>query len=252
LKAWYWKFTMKAEQRASPIDFSTRSLGVEIMDDLECKGEVVDQTLRELDFINQWLGGNEVTIAAIKSCWKKIPVDQSISIADLGCGSGEMLRMIARLAKKENRQVVLTGFDANPHIVAYASNHSKGFKNISFSATNIFSQDFQQQRFDFVLATLFTHHFTEEELVLLLQNLKEQTTTAIIINDIHRHSLAYYSIMFLTLLFSKSAMVRFDAPLSVLRAFKKSELEIILKRTGLTNYSLTWKWAFRWRLIILP
>jgi 2-polyprenyl-3-methyl-5-hydroxy-6-metoxy-1,4-benzoquinol methylase len=243
---------MKAEQRSSPIDFSTRSLGVEIMDDLDCSGEVVDQTLRELDFINQWLGGNAVTIDAVKSCWKKIPGDQSISIADLGCGSGEMLRILARLAKKEDRQVVLTGFDANPHIVAYALNQSAGVKNISFSATDVFSKDFQQQQFDFVLATLFTHHFTEEELVILLQKLKQQTTTAIIINDIHRHSLAYYSIKFLTQLFSKSAMVKFDAPLSVLRAFRKSELEEILRKGGLTNYTLTWKWAFRWRLIIFP
>jgi len=243
---------MQTEQRLSPTNFSTRSLGVEIMDDLDCNGEVVHQTLRELDFINQWLGGNEVTIAAIKSCWKKIPIDQPISIADLGCGSGEMLRILARLAKKANRKVVLTGFDANPHIVAYASNHSKDFNTISFSATNVFSKDFQQQKFDFVLATLFTHHFTEEELILLLQNLKEQTTKAIIINDIHRHSLAYYSIKLLTQLFSKSAMVKFDAPLSVLRSFKKSELEVILNRAGLTNYSLTWKWAFRWRLIIFP
>jgi len=223
---------------------------MEIMDDLDCNGEVVDQTLRELDFINQWLGGNVVTIDAVKFCWGEIPVDQSISIADLGCGSGEMLRILARLAKKGNRQIAFTGFDANPNIVEYASNHSREFKNITFQATNIFSRDFQQQQFDFVLATLFTHHFTEDELVILLKGLQKQTTTAIIINDIHRHTLAYYSIKLLTQLFSKSSMVKFDAPLSVLRAFKKSELESILKKSGLTNYSLTWKWAFRWRLII--
>ena len=162
------------------------------------------------------------------------------------------IRKLLSIFNKENRSVILTGFDANPHIVAYSSNHSKDFNNISFSATNVFSKDFQQQKFDFVLASLFIHHFTEEELILLLQKLKEQTTKAIIINDIHRHSLAYYSIKLLTQLFSKSAMVKFDAPLSVLRSFKKSELEVILKRAGLTNYSLTWKWAFRWRLIIFP
>ncbi|MFN5432860.1 MAG: SAM-dependent methyltransferase, partial [Cyclobacteriaceae bacterium] len=72
------------------IDFTHRSTGIEIMDDLACRGEVVDQTLRELDFINHWLGGNAVTLNGLRSLWKTIPKNHRITIADLGCGSGEM------------------------------------------------------------------------------------------------------------------------------------------------------------------
>lgn len=232
------------------IDFSKRSESIEIMDDLDCDGEVVFQTLRELDVINQWLGGNAVTITALKYSWRKIPKEQVITIADLGCGSGEMLRIISRLAEKENRKVKLIGFDANKHIIQYARDHSKDFSNVSFETDNVFSKDFQEQKFDFVLATLFMHHFSDPELVGLLSSLKKQTRAAIIINDIHRHSLAYYSIKWITQWFSRSAMVRFDAPLSVIRAFKKQELELLMKRAGLNNYLLKWKWAFRWQLII--
>src|SRR6185369_8580685 len=99
------------------VSFSQRSKDVEIMDDLAFHDEVVFQTLRELDFINQWLGGNAVTLNAIEKVWKEIPKEQFISIADLGCGSGEMLRLIARKADHQNRNVQLTGIDANPHIV---------------------------------------------------------------------------------------------------------------------------------------
>jgi len=81
-------------------------------------------------------------------------------------------------------------------------------------------------------------------------SLKNQVKTAIIVNDIHRHPLAYYSIKWLTSLFSKSSMVKFDAPLSVLRAFKRNELKSILKKAGVENYQLRWRWAFRWQLII--
>jgi 2-polyprenyl-3-methyl-5-hydroxy-6-metoxy-1,4-benzoquinol methylase len=231
------------------IDFSKRSMGTEIMDDLDCHGEVVDQTLRELDFINQWLGGNVVTLQAIKSIWKTIPKEQPLHIADLGCGSGEMLRILSQLAEKENRKLVLTGFDANPHIVDYAKNHSKKLSNISFQSISVFSQEFKEQQFDIVLATLFMHHFSEVELASLFSSLKKQSKF-IIINDIHRHSLAYHSIKVLTQFFSKSAMVKFDAPLSVLRAFSKNELKDILQRAGITDFSLKWKWAFRWQLII--
>lgn len=232
------------------IDFSTRSSTIEIMDDLACDGEVVFQTLRELDFINQWLGGNAVTINALKPSWKSIPTGQEIIIADLGCGSGEMLRIISKLAEKENRKVKMVGFDANPHIIEYARAHSKDFSNISFETTNVFSKEFQDQQFDFVLSSLFIHHFTEEELIHLFSSLKKQTRSAIIINDIHRHPLAYYSIKWLTQLFSRSAMVQFDAPLSVMRAFKKNEFDAVMRKSSITNYSMKWKWAFRWQLII--
>ena len=36
-------------------DFFNRSDEVEVMDDLECSGDVLEQTLRELEFINKWL-----------------------------------------------------------------------------------------------------------------------------------------------------------------------------------------------------
>jgi len=80
------------------VDFSNRSATIEIMDDLACDGEVVFQTLRELDIINQWLGGNAVTIDALKNSWKTTAKERVISIADLGCGSCEMMRLITRLA----------------------------------------------------------------------------------------------------------------------------------------------------------
>jgi 2-polyprenyl-3-methyl-5-hydroxy-6-metoxy-1,4-benzoquinol methylase len=232
------------------VDFSERSSAIEIMDDLACEGEVVFQTLRELDVINQWLGGNQVTINALKNSWKSIPKHQTITIADLGCGSGAMLRIISRLAEKEDRNVRLVGFDANPHIIEYARAHSKNIPSISFETTNVFLREFQHQQFDFVLATLFMHHFSEQELITLITSLKKQTRSAIIINDIHRHAIAYYSIKTLTQLFSRSAMVKFDAPLSVLRAFKRTEWNTVLEKARIHNYHLKWKWAFRWQLII--
>jgi ubiquinone/menaquinone biosynthesis C-methylase UbiE len=162
------------------------------------------------------------------------------------------LRIISAIALKQKRKVELLGVDANPNITQFATDHSKGFKNIQFFAHNVFEEPFKSQRFDIVLATLFTHHFSNEELVALLKQIRAKTKHAIIINDIHRHPLAYYSIKWLTQLFSKSAMVKFDAPLSVMRAFTKNEWIFILKEAGIENYSLRWRWAFRWQLIIHP
>ena len=231
-------------------DFSKRSAAIEIMDDLACQGEVVDQTLHELDFINQWLGGNAVTLSGLKSLLSQTQINNSINIIDLGCGSGEMLRLIARDTNKRKQKINLIGIDANPNITLFAEMHSKEYRNIQFEAVNIFSKEFQQKKFDIVLATLFFHHFNDEQLATFLKQLKSQVRIGIVINDIHRHFLAYHSIRLLTKFFSTSSMVKYDAPLSVLRAFTKQDLVNILHKAGIHNYSLKWRWAFRWQIVI--
>jgi hypothetical protein len=71
----------------------------------------------------------------------------------------------------------------------------------------------------------------------------------IIINDLHRSTLAYSGIKILTTLFSKSEFVKNDGSLSVKRGFKKKELIRILDELNF-NYKISYKWAFRWLVII--
>ncbi|HNP19561.1 MAG TPA: methyltransferase domain-containing protein [Fulvivirga sp.] len=229
-------------------NFNQRSYEPELMDDFEITGQVIDQTLRELDTINKLLGGNYVTINGLEKLIKNN--QQELIIADIGCGSGDMLKLIANWGKKRNIKLKLIGIDANPYIIEFAKNNCKAFPEISFIATNIFDDDFIKMKFDVIIATLFTHHFTEKALITLLNNAKEQCNLGIVINDLHRHWFAYYSIKFLTGWFSKSEMVKNDAAVSVMRSFKRKELIKILSASTFTNYTLRWMWAFRWQLVI--
>ena len=72
----------------------------------------------------------------------------------------------------------------------------------------------------------------------------------VVINDLHRHWFAFHSIGALTSVFSKSEMVKHDSKLSVLRSFKRTELDELLKRGGFNNFSIKWMWAFRWQICI--
>jgi hypothetical protein len=62
--------------------------------------------------------------------------------------------------------------------------------------------------------------------------------------------MAYYSIKWLTKVFSRSYLVKNDAPLSVKRGFKKNDLIELLKQAGINNYTIEWKWAFRWLVVV--
>ena len=230
--------------------FDRRSMNIEIMDDLQCSGDVVHQTLRELETINKFLGGNNVTLDGLRSLLKNIPQPTEITIADWGCGSGDMLKRMADWGRKNHRKLHLVGIDANPNIIAFAIDNCRGYPEIEFEPINIFSDDFRGRKYDVVTATLFTHHFTDDELVNLLRFAMSQVRVGIVINDIHRHWLAYRSIRLLTRLFSKSEMVKFDAPLSVLRSFRRQDWEMLLSKAGIRNFTLRWKWAFRWQIVI--
>jgi 2-polyprenyl-3-methyl-5-hydroxy-6-metoxy-1,4-benzoquinol methylase len=227
----------------------TRSAELEIMDDLDCHGEVVDQTLRELEIINRLLGGDNVTIDGIGRLLNASDAEgNAITIADYGCGGGDLAIKIIQWAKRKNYNLNVVGIDANPHIISFAKENCKDFKEISFKTMDVFSNE---TTYDIITATLFVHHFDNEQLASLFKSMKAHSRLGVVINDIHRHSLSYHSIKWLTQLFSKSAMVKFDAPLSVRRAFKRGELVYILKMAGINNYKIRWKWAFRYQLIIL-
>src|SRR5215216_2098182 len=101
------------------LDFSKRSADEEIMDDLNCSGEVVHQTLRELETINKLLGGNYVTLDGLAKLLKDKGKDKPISVADLGCGGGDILKLIRKWSTRNNVPLRLVGIDANPTITSF-------------------------------------------------------------------------------------------------------------------------------------
>ncbi len=220
------------------------------MDDLGYTGELMDRTLYEIEVINKWLGGNAVTLGGLHKLMKNQDPIKEISIADLGCGRGDMLQLIDGWAKRENRLVRLIGIDANPYIIQAAKKNLQNYPNIKLEVMNIFSPEFQALKFDIVIGTLFYHHFSNEQLLSFFRQLKDQVRIGHMINDIHRHNLAFYSIKLLTTFFSRSSMVKFDAPLSVLRAFRKKELVEVLRRADVKRFTIRWKWAFRWQVLV--
>ena len=228
--------------------FDQRSYDKEIMDDLEVGGEILKQTLRELRTINRFLGGNHVTTSGLNILLGQ-EKSREYTIADIGCGGGDMLKVMADWASKNKFKCKFIGIDANDHTIGLAKENLKNYPNVSFLVQNVFDQDFQNLKVDVVTCTLFTHHFTDEELIVLMRVFKKGASLGMVINDLHRHPLAYYSIKLLTSLFSKSPMVQNDGPLSVLRGFSRKDIKHVLQKAGMEVFQIQWNWAFRWRVI---
>lgn len=231
------------------IDTGKRSTEEEIMDDLSMEGEMLRKTLDKIAAINKRLGGNNATIAGINTLLEGRSKDDPVSIIDLGCGSGDMLRAVADLGRKQGFNFKLTGIDANEYTINYARTLSVNYPEISYFKMDIFSGEFSGITFDVAMATLFFHHFTNQEIERLLIPVVNKSKIGVVINDLHRSSTAYYLFKALSF-FIKNPMVKNDGAVSVLRGFKKQELIAISKQLKDSVSTIHWKWAFRYQWII--
>ncbi|MBO9730143.1 MAG: methyltransferase domain-containing protein [Chitinophaga sp.] len=232
------------------IDTRQRSQAPEIMDDFNMEGALLKETLQKIAQINRLLGGNRITVKGVAALIKDIPADQTISIVDVGCGNGDMLRQLSSYGKKINRRFELIGIDANLTTVTYARELSRQYPDIQYYCQDIMAPAFREQRYDIILCTLTLHHFTEKEIRHLMTIFREQARIGIVVNDLHRSALAYRLFQLICLVFNLNSMVRADGQVSILRGFKKKELHHLSAELNIGAYSLQWKWAFRYQWII--
>ena len=224
--------------------FKYRSYEAELMDDFSIVGAELDGTLAELRWINSYLGGLSATLAFLAPALLENPT-RSYRILDLGTGSADIPQGIVRWARKHHIDVEIVATDINPYTCAYARRRVADFPEIQVVAANVFNLPFANGSFDYVHAAMFLHHFTQQECVEILKMMYEKATCGVIINDLHRHPFAYYSIKFLTRLLSKSRLVKNDGPLSVRRSFCPTEIDELKRLSGI-ELQYRWRWAFRW------
>lgn len=225
--------------------FASRSLQKELLDRSDIPFEDIALNMQELDMINTRLGGHKITISGFKQVAGS---NETLSVMEIGCGGGDNLQAIANYCTRNRISVKLTGVDLNRECIEFARSKNS---NICWIAKDYRDVEMESIKPDVIFSSLFCHHFTDGELVEMMKWMHKNCRLGFFINDLHRNAIAYYSIRFLTRLFSKSYLVKNDAPLSVKRGFKKEEWINILERAGIANYEIQWRWAFRYLIISL-
>lgn len=224
-----------------------RSYEKEYLDASNIETKALYRNLIELDIINKWLGGYKASLKGFTDILKF--KKNVLKILDIGFGGGDSIKQLSLYAGKLNKKVFFYGVDLKLDCVKYAENnldtiHNKqlicdDYRNISKELLN---------KIDIIHCSLFLHHLTDDEIIDLFKFCKTNNCI-ILVNDLHRHWFAYYMIRLMTVIFSKSYLVKNDAPLSVKRGFKKTELISLVKDAGFIDYEIKWTWAFRYRLI---
>ena len=232
------------------INTNHRTNATEVMDDFAMEGEMLREALDKIAKINQFLGGNKLTLQGVQNLISKRIPNEALIIVDIGCGNGDMLRTLADYADENDLNFKLIGIDANPFTINYASALSSHYPNISYQCDDIFDTDFKTLKYDIVLSTLTLHHFKDDEIIKLMDIFFENASIGIVINDLHRSAISYRLFQGLCFVFRLNAMSREDGLVSILRGFKKEDLLRFSKKLNLNKYTIDWKWAFRYQWVI--
>jgi hypothetical protein len=136
----------------------------------------------------------------------------------------------------------LVGIDLLPNAISYCLEKYKDIPEMTFLVKDVHHYN---EPVDIIMCNLVCHHLYDDFLEEVLLKFKNLAILGFVINDLERNSLAYYSIKWLTKLFSKSYLVKNDAPLSVAKGFLTSEWNSLFNKLGISPVFVTWQWAFR-------
>ncbi|HMK27818.1 MAG TPA: methyltransferase domain-containing protein [Chitinophagaceae bacterium] len=224
------------------INLRQRSYQKELMDADDIPFGDIAQNLKELNIINSRLGGHAITLKGVQPFIKE---GSDLVVCEIGCGGGDNLFAIHKYCSRKNVPVTFMGIDLNPDCIAFAKQQYPQLP-CQWICSDYSLVQFGNDKPDIIFSSLFCHHFTDEQLVPMLQWLRQNSCKGFFINDLHRHWLAYYLIKYITKFFSRSYMTKNDACISVARGFTKNDWKQLFQKAGIENYSIKWKWAFRY------
>ena len=231
--------------------FAQRSTQKELIDEPGIPFSDWEVCLHELNVVNTYLGGHKITVEGVKQILENKSDKREIVVCEIGCGGGDNLKAIdAHCRKKKNSSLSFKflGVDLNKACTDFAATNCAGL-NAEFICSDYRDVTFAQKP-DIIFNSLFCHHFTNTQLVEMLKWMKQNTVKGFFINDLQRHPFAYHAIKTLTKLFSRSYLVKNDGPVSVLRGFHKDEWHQLMADAGIKQFSIEWRWAFRYLVTV--
>ncbi|HWW76758.1 MAG TPA: methyltransferase domain-containing protein, partial [Pyrinomonadaceae bacterium] len=115
----------------------------------------------------------------------------------------------------------------------------------AFLQADALALPFADGAFDYVMCSLFTHHFPDDACVRVLREMSRVARRRVYCIDLHRHPVAYYFYTTIGRLLLHNRLVREDGALSILRAFRPRELRSLAERAGLPDSKVERRFPYR-------
>lgn len=230
-------------------DFSRRCLLPERMDSETIPYEDFRRCLAHLSIVNRLTLAYRPTLAWLDKAvagWSGV---EPLAIVDVGAGYGDMLRVVARWARRRGIAVTLTGVDLNPWSARAGQAATPPDMAIDYVTADLF--EYRPARApDIVLSSLFAHHLPDEALVRFLRWMHDTARRGWFINDLRRAPVAYALFGAGTAIGGWHRFIRHDGLLSIRRAFVEEDWRRLLAAAGIAGEEAEVRRYFPWRLCV--
>jgi ubiquinone/menaquinone biosynthesis C-methylase UbiE len=195
---------------------SSRATALELIDlPIESRAELED-SFRDIALINRCFGGTAVARHALSKINAK-------TVLDVACGVGDIAATLRREALEKGRDVEFTCLDSNEMLLEAGRSRYATDPGLKFVCGDAMSLPFEDGAFDSATCNLAFHHFTPQQAVALLREMRRVSRVAPLVTDLHRSALSWFAAFAFSRVFTRNRLTRHDAPLSALRAYTRRE-----------------------------
>jgi SAM-dependent methyltransferase len=222
-------------------DLSRRSAESEWMDSADASPEELALVLHDLARFNGAMLGHRPVIAWLRRALKDTPKETALTLVDVGCGYGDLLRAIRRWACKRGLTIKLIGLDLNRDTIRIAQTVTDHADEIDYRVMDIF--DFKPPvPIDFVVSSLLTHHMSDDLIVKFLRWMERTACKGWMIYDLQRHAVPFHFIGLIGKLTRLHPLVIHDGRISVARSLTRTEWLARLRDAGIPREAVRLRW----------
>jgi ubiquinone/menaquinone biosynthesis C-methylase UbiE len=225
----------------------------ELLDGDLTDSSVLDGNLRDLARVNRRFGGSDLSIRAIRALVAAAATGgggfDELRVLDVGTGAADIPLAIVG-ARGPWRSAHATGLDSRAEILDAARRVSPALADrddVTLAIADGRSLPFADGAFHIAHASLVLHHLGEDDAVRFLGELARISRLGVVINDLQRGPLEWLGAWLVLHAMTRNRFTLHDGPLSVRRAYTRSEVGRLLERAGLRP--VAWNLGFaghRW------
>ncbi len=221
----------------------------EAMDQPNLDPALLADDLRNLATLNRLFGGRSVLrkrLPALLRACSRNPV-----VLDIGSGAGDLCAEILAIGREQGRPIRLISLDYHPQVQGCAQGNLAREPLVSFVRGDARALPLPDSSVDLAICTLALHHFSEDDAVRVLAEMRRAALVGVLVSDLIRSRTAYAAVWLATR-FMSNPMTRFDGPVSVGRAFTRGELLKMAAEAGWCEPAFVREGWFRGSLLLSP
>jgi 2-polyprenyl-3-methyl-5-hydroxy-6-metoxy-1,4-benzoquinol methylase len=173
-----------------------------------------------------------------------------VRVLDLGAGGCTIPARVARWASQKSIPLHIVALDLHQTHLQWAQKHVLEEPEIACVQGDALALPFAEGCVDFVISSLFLHHFTADALIQMLPRWAYLARRSLIMMDLVRHPLPYWFIKATSPVFARSGITRHDAAASIRRAYRPQELQGIVAAAGFEQARVYSYFPYRMVLVI--